>query len=209
MEIIQRLKDIIKKPNPLIIEIGCWNGRDTELFLNIFPECKIFGFEPDPRNIEKIKKRINNRRFELIEEAISDKDGIITFYESHGIANGESDWSASSSLNKPKKHLDINPHITFGNGVKVFGRKLDNFIEKKQIKNIDLIWADVNGAEYKMINGALETMKITKFLYTEFSEKEIYEESITKEKIKSMLPNFKEIFTHKNNVLLENKLLST
>ena len=150
MKVIERLKSIIDKPDPLIIEIGCWNGSDTELFLNAFPECKIFGFEPDPRNTEKIKNRINSSRFELIEEAVSDKDGLITFYESHGAANGDRDWSASGSLNKPKKHLEINPHITFGNGVKVFGRKLDSFTKRKQIKlrmfkklenlNFEIIW---------------------------------------------------------------------
>jgi len=206
MTIIQQLKDIINKPNPLIIEIGCWNGNDTELFLNVFPECKIFGFEPDPRNIERIRAKIKNPRFELIEEAISDMDAQMTFYESHGAINGEKDWSASGSLNKPKEHLSVNPDITFGEGVKVFGRKLDSFTKARQISYIDLIWADVNGAEYKMISGALETLKFTKFLYTEFSEKEIYEGSITKEHIKNMLPNFKEILVHKNNILLGNTL---
>lgn len=206
-EIISKLKKIINKDNPIILEIGCWNGHDTKIFLNHFSKCRIYGFEPDPRNIDLIKRSIKDDRFELIEEAISDKDEYITFYESHGIANGQNDWSASGSINKPKEHLKLNPHIKFGNGIQVFGRKLDTFIENKKIKNIDLIWADVNGAEYKLILGAERTLKITKYFYTEFSplEKEIYEGGITKNLILTMLPYFEEVFEYKNNVLLKNK----
>ncbi len=209
MEIINQLKNIINKSNPLIIEIGCWNGRDTQLFLKHFPLCKIFAFEPDPRNIKMIKNNIVDTRLLLIEEAISDEDGEAIFYDSHGITNGEKDWSASGSLNKPKRHLHINPHIKFGNGIKVITKKLDTITKKYNLNEIDLIWADVNGAEYKMIQGATESLKKTKYLYTEFSEDGIYENCLTKQKIKEILPNFKELFTYRNNILMENILLFT
>ena len=81
------------------------------------------------------------------------------------------------------------------------------------INFVDIIWADVNGGEGELLNGAKETLLKTKFLYIEFSAvlgEKLYSESLTKEEIKNKLPNFEELGEYNfkgnfGNVLLKNR----
>jgi FkbM family methyltransferase len=214
LDIIRYIGGLINKDNPLIIEIGAYDGKDTRNFLSVFPKSKVFSFEPDPRNIKKIKELSENQstlwgcgdRYKLIEEAISDVDGPTIFYESHGVPHwikeGITDWSGSGSLNKPKEHLRAHPDIPFGKGVSVFGRRLDTFIKQEGIKNIDLIWADVNGAERKFLDGAKETLEITKYLYTECTGN-MWEDGVYERDLVKLLPGFNKLRTNTCNVLFE------
>lgn len=45
------IKQLLKKDNPIILEIGAHKGTDTLEFLKEFPRIKIYSFEPDPRVI--------------------------------------------------------------------------------------------------------------------------------------------------------------
>ena len=74
---------------------------------------------------------------------------------------------------------------------------------------IDFIWADTQGAEGAIIRGATETLKFTKYLYTEFSDYEMYEGQINLDGILKLLPTWKVLKIYEtqfrdDNVLLEN-----
>jgi FkbM family methyltransferase len=212
-DIIKKLKQIINTKNPVILEIGCYRGQDTKRFLNIFDEIQLFCFEPDKKNIELFRRYIgDDSRCKLFETAISHIDGEITFYSSFGPKDeplgelGLFERKASGSIRKPKFHLIAHPWCKFDNGTKVSSLRLDTWCEQNNINNIDLIWADVNGAELDMIDGATETLAKTRYLYTEFSPStELYEGGITKQQIIRLLVTFEEIMVYKNNVLLKNK----
>ena len=72
---------------------------------------------------------------------------------------------------------------------------------------------DINGAEEDFILGASAVLKYrVRFLYIEFSDKELYEGQITKEKILNLLPDFSlmNIYNFKGNfgnLLLKNRNL--
>lgn len=215
LDIIKYIGGLIGKDNPLIIEIGAYDGKDTRNFLGVFPRSKVFSFEPDPRNIKRIKELSENQstlwgcgdRYKLIEEAIGNVDGPTIFYESHGVPTWLkettiTDWSGSGSLNKPKGHLNAHPDIPFGKGISIFGRRLDTFIEQEGIKDIDLIWADVNGAERKFLEGAKETLKRTKYLYSECTGN-AWEDGVYEQELVELLPGFKKIRVNSCNVLFE------
>ena len=70
-------KSIIKKNNPVIVEVGAHYGEDSMRFVETFPKCKIFCFEPDKRNIDIFKKYVNDKRVHLFEVALSNKSGIM------------------------------------------------------------------------------------------------------------------------------------
>jgi len=49
----QLIKRLINKKNPVIFEIGCADGIDTQEFIDIFGETlTLHCFEPDPRNLD-------------------------------------------------------------------------------------------------------------------------------------------------------------
>lgn len=202
--IIKQLSKIIGNDSPVILEVGSYKGEDSLLFLDIFKRVRLFCFEPDPDNCNDHRKCVKDERCRLIETAISDKDEKIIFHRSS--SQRYPGRRASGSLRRPKDHRWMHPWCTFVDDITVPGITLDTWCQQNQIKNIDLIWVDVNGAEASMIAGAKQTLQHTRYLYTEFgSDKlEIYEGGITKNQIKNLLPKFKEILVHSNNVLLKN-----
>lgn len=91
----EKIRSLINKSSPVIFEVGCADGLDTLEFIQTFNDLsfKLFCFEPDPRNIEEFKKRINDHRVFLYEIAIGDKNGLADFNQSSTIC--------SSSLKNP------------------------------------------------------------------------------------------------------------
>ncbi len=211
IDIVNLLGKLVGTGSRTMLEIGACEGNDSKCFLKVFKNLKLFCFEADPDNCENHKRIVKSSRCQLIEGAISDIDGTVTFNRSGGIHPGVmSNRRSSGSTNKPTGHLKLHPWCTFNQSITVPSYTLDTWCQQNSIRHIDLIWADVNGAEAKMLAGGTEILKRTRYLYTEFGpeDTEIWAEGITKEQIKSRLPQFEEIFVHSNNVLLKNTELN-
>jgi FkbM family methyltransferase len=198
------IKKLVKKDNPTILEIGTHKGSDSLGFLQSFPQIRLYCFEPDPRAIAKHKNLIQDPRCQLFEVAISDRDGTATFYQSDGRNQKGHTFDASSSLKVPKEHLEIYPDCKFEEKITVKTTKLDTWLAEHPLPEIDFIWADVQGAEKELILGGMQTLSKTKYFFTEFNNREIYEGQINLPGIKQLLPDFKVICLFDNNVLLKN-----
>lgn len=202
----QIIKRLLQKDVPIVLEIGTATGEDTKSFLKEFSNIRLYCFEPDPRCIKIHKNKVEDPRCKLYEVAISDIDGQIEFYQSGGQRPNSTttdDWKLSSSIKKPKEHLKKVPWCTFDNKITVKTSKLDTWAQENKIEEVDFIWADVQGAEENLIKGGLETLSRTKYFYTEFDNKELYEGQINLKQLKALLPDFKVIGYYENNVLLK------
>lgn len=181
MNILEFIKNT---PIQTFVEIGSHFGTDTEKFRSIHPNARIVCFEPDPRNLEMLAKRDIDKIAEIYPYALSNMNGNQTFYLSGGNVASvntrvdqilqDNDWSCSSSLKKPTGHLNLHRWVTFNNTVIVNCIRLDDF---EPLKNsiIDFMWVDVQGAEDLVFSGAKETLKRTKYVYTEYCNMELYE----------------------------------
>lgn len=197
----------------VFVEIGAHFCTDTQDFRKMHPEARIVCFEPDPRNIEVIKKLGNDKICELYELALSNTNEPMDFHLSSGDSKGKTenhivnsyDWSCSSSLKKPTGHLTVHKWITFPNTVKVQCTKLDDFEPLKNTK-IDFMWVDVQGAEDLVFSCAKETLKNTRYVYTEYSnDGELYEGQLSRDQIISLLgPSFIMIHDFGGDILLQN-----
>ncbi|HKK12072.1 MAG TPA: FkbM family methyltransferase [Flavobacteriaceae bacterium] len=165
---------LVSKPNPTIIEIGCHDGTNTRWFLDIFDSPRIFCFEPDPRAALRFKQNIGNRtEISLFEYAISNKNGETTFYMSSGRESEimPVEWDCSGSIRKPKNHLKVHPWCKFENNIVIETKTLDTWCNEQSIDRIDFMWVDVQGAEIDVIRGGRNTLKKTRYLYTEYTIK--------------------------------------
>lgn len=195
----------------VFVEIGMHFGTDTQDFRKMHPNSRIVCFEPDPRNIEMIKKLGNDKICELYELALSNTNEPMDFYLSSGNSKGllndplltENDWSCSSSLKKPTGHLSLHKWITFPNSVKVQCSKLDDFEPLKNTK-IDFMWVDVQGAEDLVFSCAQETLKNTHYVYTEYCNQELYEGQLNLQGVLKLFPGFKVLIDYGGDVLLKN-----
>lgn len=212
-----KIKDFLnsnKESIKTLVEIGTHFGTDTIELRKILPKSEIFCFEPDPRNIKVIEKFWDGQNIANIYElALSNFNGKTKFYLSSGDCSfwtndellSNNDWSASNSLKKPIKHLERHSWITFDNTIEVNCIRLDDF-EPLKNKIIDFIWMDVQGAEELVIEGSIKTLNNTKFLYTEYSNEELYEGQLDLNSLLTLLgESWETLEVFNNDVLLKNK----
>lgn len=202
-----RIKEILNKDNPVILECGANRGRTTKNILECFPHCKVFCFEPDPRSIAEFKINHQNSTCKLVEAAVSDVDGIITFNQSYRVGEGSHVHCDSSTIKETSNHRKLYSWLRYKKPIRVKSVRLDTWRRENNIGDIDFIWADVEGAEEEMITGALETLAHTRYLYTEFSNTQAHTDEITLDEILKLLPDFVEVKRWEYDVLLRNERL--
>lgn len=204
---VQYIEQILGKYNPIVFfEVGANRGTDTQRFLDAFPKIQLVCFEPDPRCVAKFKKKIDDDRVVLVEAAIIDYVGEVDFHLSGGNKKGhKSERINSSSIKTPHNHLEKHPWCTFNRTIKVPCITLDKWCDQNNVFHIDWLWADVQGAEEELLIGASSILNNTKYLYTEYSDEELYKGQISKKTLMSMVPGFNVVKDFGNNILLVNK----
>jgi FkbM family methyltransferase len=208
------VKQLLQKENPLVLEIGANVGGDTAGFLQEFADIRIFCFEPDPRCIAAFKQQIHDSRCVLIEAAVSDRSGSAVLSMSSGAPpvvpqilrkfrvtkkiysvlasyfhTSQGDWNASSSIVEARSHPKDVPWLIFNKQIEVPTISLDEWTQQQGIGEIDFVWADVQGAEKKVIEGAVDTLKRIRFFYTEYGATSSYPEALTRRETIDLITN--------------------
>lgn len=190
--------------NAVVIDIGSFDGKDAVELADVL-NTEVHCFEPDQDSFKKIKARNDDR--------------LILWKYAVGAWHGRGPWvkspnhPQSNSMHAPLKHTKVFPHIKFSKrSYMVECTTLDNWHRSVLKKPVDLIWIDVNGAEGDVIKGATNVLKLTKYLYIEFQEVELYKGAMNREKTMLRLPDFELVGEYNfegnyGNLLLKNKNL--
>jgi FkbM family methyltransferase len=212
------LQELVGEAAPVILEIGANDGLTTLAFLKLFPNARIYAFEPDPRAFAKFKATVTDPRVSVFEMAIGAKDDEAEFHVSSGLPTNVTPearikypegWDRSGSLRPPKTHKIAWPWVKFEKKIIVQVRRLDSWVRENGVRQIDFIWADIQGAEGDLIAGGTEALARTRFFYTEYSNDESYEGQPNLKKIMDMLPNFNIVHRFKEDVLLKNTAIQS
>lgn len=182
-----------------IFDIGCCEGLDAIKYSRLFPNSKIYCFEPIPSNNDLIKINIDKNNIAnvfLFQTALSDVIGEAEFHVSDGEPEGKNvdNWrfgNKSSSLLPPKKAKEFFPWLKFENKTIVPTDTIFNFCKTNNIPRIDFIHMDVQGAELMVLNGASDFISNIGLIWMEVEAIELYE--------KQPLKNEVETFMKKNN----------
>jgi FkbM family methyltransferase len=129
-----------KNKQPIIFDCGANIGLATIFFKWLFPESKIYSFEPDINTFDLLKKNVLNNNFKnihLFNKAISNRDGNVSFYNN-------SLYSGSLIMGTVKREGVDNRSI-----VKCLS--LSKLIQDENINNIDFVKMDIEGSETKVI----------------------------------------------------------
>lgn len=101
----QYIKSLLNKLDPVVFEIGCNDGSDTQEFIDVFEDITMYCFEPDKRAYNKFKNNITYEKCYLYNVAVSDVDGECDFYISDSNQNNPgtpkvvgNNWDKSGSI---------------------------------------------------------------------------------------------------------------
>jgi FkbM family methyltransferase len=193
---------------PIIVEAGVCDGLDTEFFAKSFPNGKIYGFEPIYELFQQASDRNCNYSNVIINQlALGEKSEETTFYVSDRFGKK---WGSSSML-KPKKHIDIHKEITFNSEDTLKTVNLDEWCFSNKIESAELMWLDLQGLEPIVIKSSPNIISKTKFIYSEVSLIETYENVTLYKDFKNYMEsiNFRVVFEDLSwedmgNVLFQN-----
>jgi len=202
------IRQLVGKDDPIIVEVGANCGQTTVELLKAMPGATIFAFEPEPRAIAKFRDAIASPNVHLYECAIGAVNGTISFHQSSGAEHLEGyrkGWDQSGSIRRPHSHLKVWPWVKFENQITVSIMTLDEWSKQHQIAKADFIWADVQGAESDLVEGAARFLKSSRYFYTEYSNDEWYEGQITLADLWKKLPDFDLVSRYAMDALFKNK----
>ena len=167
---IDLISDKISNPK-IILEIGSRDAIQGIEFFRIFPRAKIYAFECNPKCIKTcIENTKNNKNIEIIPCAVFNKNEKKDFYSIVSHNGAGSLFSINEDLSKdyPEYRNLQKEKIT------VDAIRIDTWANRRGIKKIDLVWIDVQGAEYEVFEGMGEYLRNVQAIYAEVENKILY-----------------------------------
>lgn len=146
----------INPSNPIIADIGANIGYFSESFLEVYPECELHAYEPQPDNLNELRK-LEDSRFTIHEYGLFDSDGE---FEIGMRSDGKSNNGTYSIFNKenlssvPFKNANteiIRPHIVKMDveGAEANILECANFFSETKAILIELVYEDDFGMNQK------------------------------------------------------------
>lgn len=172
----QITKLINKQEVKLILEIGAHDCLDS-ILLSDYYNCPIIAFECLPIAIEKCKIAITNQpQIKLVEKAVWHKTGILDFHYSPPHAASSSCYLFDYESIAKHNHCDYSAmaaHYPM-TCIQVEATRLDEWLQKNEIDQVDLICMDVQGAALPVLKSLGSYLKKIKYIVTEVEYKPIY-----------------------------------
>lgn len=171
--------------SPIIVEAGAHIGTDTLDMAKLWQDATIHAFEPVPHLFEILSKNTEGvKNIHTYPLALGETTGLISIHISSGKSDG------SSSVLKPKRHLEIHPDVFFENTIKVEAITLDDWAKNHNIKQIDMLWLDLQGFELNVLKKSQSILRGITAIYTEVNLVETYENAASYDALKEWLSIF-------------------
>lgn len=169
-----------------IIHIGGHYGQEYDMYKNL--NVPILFFEPLSNNFQHLQNKVKGDPNVITYQcALGNENKLVTMNVE--VAN----QGQSSSILKPKKHLEQYPHITFDYTEEVNMFRLDD-IDIDLLK-YNFINIDVQGYELEVFKGAKNTINNIEYIISEVNRDEVYENCPYVDDLDLYLTNFERVET--------------
>jgi len=171
----------LNREDAVIFHVGANAGQEIEKFCQFFNSGKIYCFEANPSCVPLLEKTIeknrviwesSDRNFEVavINAAIcrgnTDTVNLYRNIEKHGDAH-----QSATIMPKDRDYsikLDQRNHH-HKESVSVKAVSIDQFSKNNDIGHIDLLWADIEGAQGEMLLGAKNKLPEIDYIFIEWT----------------------------------------
>lgn len=184
--------------DPIIVEAGSYDGKDTQKLATTWPQATVHAFEPVPEIYELLKSNtagysnIHTYPYALIGESFLKQSAeyssqilSIPFHRAHH-PKKPGKPSQAGSLLKPTGRLEVSP-ITYPEIISVQGITLDAWAQRYRIDHVDLLWLDMQGVELDVLIACPQILKTVSVIHTEVQFIEAYEHQYTYWQVKLWL----------------------
>ena len=171
------LKELITNSHPIIFDVGAEDGISSERYLKLFSEPIIHNFEPRPDQFEIMKSKFNDKKnIYLNNVAVGSKAEIKIFNQ---IKEGGRSSFLTSTVDDLSKQEQIDVQVI----------TIDEYVNKNNIKRINLLKIDTQGYEDEVLKGAQETLKLNKIdiIETELILGNMYEKTLSFNEIENLI----------------------
>jgi FkbM family methyltransferase len=146
----------------IIFDIGANAGIFSALARSRWPHARIFAFEASPSMCKFIKKNISDQNFEVIDRAVSNRDGEkIDFFIRNDAQQTNS--TIREAVTQFGSENNQNQVLT------VQTVTVDDFCARKNLNKIDVLKVDIQGGESSMLEGSKRMLPYIRHLLIETS----------------------------------------
>jgi FkbM family methyltransferase len=182
--LITNFINFIKKVDPnftpnVILDIGSRDLDQSIEFSTVYPEAKIYAFEPNPAQFSICEQKSKAySQINVFQKAISENNGTLDFYVTHGNVG-------ASSLLEPIS-------VPFGttqafSKIQVESIRLKDWLYENKITEVDVLWIDAQGLELSVLKSLEETIQKVKFIHCEAAERPYYKGHLLKNEVDEFL----------------------
>jgi FkbM family methyltransferase len=149
----QVMKHLLQgRSDPIIFDVGAHHGQTANLFAKLFPDARIFAFEPFPESYQVLQTNTQaNSRIHTFNYGLSDFEGMQKFH-SNSFSQTNSLFATDEAASTTWDHGILETKAV----VDARFRTLDSVVRELELPRIDLLKMDVQGAEHLVLKGAEE-----------------------------------------------------
>lgn len=144
----------MRTPQPIIFDVGASRGQSYRRFRKLFPDARIYSFEPDPEMFALLSRAMAvDRLAHAVASAVGSADGSATLYRSNR--------SGANSLAAVREDTVWAREIQAGRRDNVITRlvSLDSYCVQEKIDRVDFVKLDIQGFEPEALKGAQGLLK--------------------------------------------------
>jgi FkbM family methyltransferase len=163
-----------------IVDVGANKGQSIEFFLRLYPNAKIYSFEPNPVLYRKLARKYRNSldgKVNIYQKGVSSQEGKLIFQESIMDESSTIEDLNYNSVYMKKKAgilgLPVEKIIKSKYEIEVVSLK--EFIRTEEIKKIDILKIDTEGHEFDVLKGLFPVANCSiKYIQLEYHYNDMY-----------------------------------
>lgn len=164
-----------KTPPRVVVDMGSNIGVSAMYFLTRSPECFCYLYEPDPRNVVKIRDNLRGfeGRFDLTEAAVGPRDEISTFFCEMTGRQGTLDPTVWFVAYGNADHTDEISRARHVEEIKVRVESADSILGRvlERHGSVDVLKVDTEGTEHEILDAiAPEHLRGVRWIVAEWYE---------------------------------------